>query len=205
MIAIVNYGMGNVASVSMAFQSLGYEVCITDQRDTLQKASHIILPGVGSFQAAVEEIEKRGLRETLRELAQEKPFLGICLGMQLLFSEGDEGGISKGLDVIPGRVEKMKTNLLLPHIGWNTLNITNNKDEFGVFQDKHVYFVHSYQVFTEPKYIVASTDYEVDVPAIVRNGHIVGMQFHPEKSSDIGMQLLKTFLTSTNKSFSCLK
>ncbi|MDC3416268.1 imidazole glycerol phosphate synthase subunit HisH [Aquibacillus salsiterrae] len=199
MIAIVDYGMGNVASVTTAFKRLGYDVILTDKKDELAKASHIILPGVGSFQAAVEEIEERGLKETLKHLANEKPFLGICLGMQLLFTEGYEGGTSLGLDLIPGTVEKIKTPYILPHIGWNSLDIKENDRSFQSFQGEHVYFVHSFEARTEERYLVATAEYGTEVPAIVKNGNVYGIQFHPEKSGEIGVEILKTFLREETK------
>ncbi|MED1201605.1 imidazole glycerol phosphate synthase subunit HisH [Heyndrickxia acidicola] len=194
MIAIVDYGMGNIASVSNALTSLGYENCITDQASVLEEATHIILPGVGSFQAAVEEIDTRGLRPILSRLSKDKPFLGICLGMQLLFEKGNEGGNSSGLSLIPGSVEKIETDLILPHIGWNTLEIMGEQNVFKGFQSKHVYFVHSYRANTPKEYIVASTEYGSDIPAVVQNGKVVGMQFHPEKSGDTGLGLIQTFI-----------
>lgn len=194
MIAIVDYGMGNVASAANAFRKLGQEIMITDDPKLLKKATHIILPGVGSFQAAVEEIEARGLREILQELAKEKPFLGICLGMQLLFETGTEGTVTNGLGFIPGIIEKIETEEILPHIGWNTLDVRENASEFQAFQHKHVYFVHSFQARTENRFIVATTEYGAEIPAIVRNQNVVGMQFHPEKSGEVGMNLIKWFL-----------
>ncbi len=198
MIAIVDYGMGNIASVKTAFEKLGYEVVVTDDIDTLSAATHIILPGVGSFHAAVEEINTRHLKEDLQKLAKEKPFLGICLGMQLLFDKGFENGIADGLGLIPGEVNVIKTEYILPHIGWNELNIEHNHTVFDMFQNKHVYFVHSFQALTEKKYVVATANYGTEVPAIVRNGHIFGMQFHPEKSGEIGVKLLQAFLQQTS-------
>jgi imidazole glycerol-phosphate synthase subunit HisH len=194
MIGIVDYGIGNVASLSNALKQLGYESMVTDDPAELMQSTHIILPGVGSYKAAVLEIEERKLRNLLIELAKVKPFLGICLGMQLLFSNGFEGEPSKGLDLIPGTVEKIETEYILPHIGWNTLSVTNEKEIFGSYQGHAVYFVHSYGVKTAPKYIVAETDYGVNLPAIVKRKNIIGMQFHPEKSGAVGMSLLKTFL-----------
>jgi imidazole glycerol-phosphate synthase subunit HisH len=194
MIAIVDYGMGNIASVRNALQKLGHHTCISDDPQLLEQASHLILPGVGSFQAAVEEINKRGLREVLQKLAERKPVLGICLGMHLLFSEGLEGGRSQGLDLIPGQVEKIKTDYLLPHIGWNQLKINEEENMFRDFHDKHVYFVHSYQAKTLSKYVVATAEYDNHIPAIVQNDHVFGMQFHPEKSGKVGYELIKTFL-----------
>ncbi|GGH76945.1 glutamine amidotransferase [Pullulanibacillus pueri] len=195
MIAIVDYGMGNIESVAMAFKKLGYDICVTDDIPTLELASHIVLPGVGAFPAAMEEIAKRGLREPLRKLAGTTPLLGICLGMQLLFSEGEEGGTpTKGLDILPGRVTKMATQEILPHMGWNTLKISPEYSTFAPLEGKHVYFVHSYSVSTDKKWIVATADYGMNVTAIVKKNHVYGMQFHPEKSGDVGRELLKLFL-----------
>lgn len=194
MIAIVDYGMGNIASVSTAFRNLGYDVIITDDKEKLEKATHLILPGVGSFRAAVEEIEERNLKSFLQEQAKHKPFLGICLGMHLLFTEGYEGGATKGLDLIPGTVEKIETSLILPHIGWNALNIQLQQESWKQFQDRHVYFVHSFQACTDSSFLIATADYEADVPAIVQKENVYGIQFHPEKSGEVGQKILKTFL-----------
>lgn len=199
MIAIVDYGMGNTASVKTAFTALGYEVEITDNPIQLKKASHIILPGVGSFQAAMEEIDKRNLRDILMELATEKPFLGICLGMQLLFSEGYEGTYTKGLDLIPGTVRKIETPYLLPHIGWNALTITAGDVAFSIFQDQHVYFVHSFMAQTNAEYVVATAEYGPDITAIVKKDNIYGIQFHPEKSGEVGKSILQVFLKEVSK------
>ncbi|GGE39907.1 imidazole glycerol phosphate synthase subunit HisH [Pullulanibacillus camelliae] len=194
MIAIVDYGMGNIASVTMALKHLGHDVVVTDDSATLKQASHIILPGVGAFPTAMEEIKKRGLREPLRHMAKTTPFLGICLGMQLLFSEGEEGQKTAGLDLIPGKVSKIETPYILPHMGWNTLRVLPEHQEFLPLNDKHVYFVHSFAVKTSLAHIVATTDYGTEVTAIVKQGHIYGMQFHPEKSGIYGRELLKLFL-----------
>ncbi len=191
--------MGNVASVTTAFQKLGYEIEITDSVERLKKASHIILPGVGSFKAAVEEIETRGLMQPLRELAKEKPFIGICLGMQLLFEKGYENGLTEGLRLIPGTVERIETSFILPHIGWNQLQIENQNEAFAKLQDKHVYFVHSYQATTQQKYLVATTNYGARVPAMVRDRNVFGIQFHPEKSGEVGVELLKIVMKLTEE------
>ncbi|UYM82214.1 imidazole glycerol phosphate synthase subunit HisH [Heyndrickxia coagulans] len=198
MIAIVDYGMGNIASASNAFRTLGLKVAVTDDPEKLGAATHIILPGVGAFKAAVDEIEKRGLRPVLTELGKKKPFLGICLGMQLLFETGFENGVSEGLGLIPGTVERIPANEILPHIGWNTLDVKPGFPAFAPFQHQYVYFVHCYQAKTKASYIVASTDYGAEIPAIVKNGHVYGMQFHPEKSGKTGMALLKTFLQESS-------
>lgn len=194
MIGIVDYGMGNVASLANALNRLGYSSVVTDQFSELKKATHIILPGVGSFQAAASEIDQRDLRESLIELAENKPFLGICLGMQLLFTTGNEGKLSRGLDLLPGTVEKLETTFILPHMGWNTLDIVGEKSIFAHFHRQSVYFVHSFGVKTAPENIVATAEYGVDIPAIVQQGNIFGMQFHPEKSGEVGLSLLRTFL-----------
>lgn len=199
MIAIVDYGMGNIASVETALHNLGYDVIVTDNPAQLADASHIILPGVGSFQAAVEEIEKRNLKEVLQTLAENKPFLGICLGMQLLFTEGLEGGNTKGLGLIPGTIEKIETDYLLPHIGWNALDIVADQPNFQAFQDQHVYFVHSFAAKTDKQYIVATAEYGSDVTAIVKSGLTYGIQFHPEKSGEVGIAILKAFLQEVSQ------
>lgn len=199
MIAIVDYGMGNIASVETALHNLGYDVIVTDNPAQLAKSSHIILPGVGSFQAAVEEIEKRNLKEVLQTLAKNKPFLGICLGMQLLFTEGLEGGNTRGLNLIPGTIEKIETDYLLPHIGWNALDIAADQPNFQPFQDQHVYFVHSFAAKTDKQYIVATAEYGPDVTAIVKSGRTYGIQFHPEKSGEVGVAILKAFLQEVSQ------
>jgi len=199
MIGIVDYGMGNIASVRNTLTRLGIQTVVSDQPEILEQTSHIILPGVGSFQAAIHEIEQRGLKNIIRDLAKEKPILGVCLGMQLLFSEGFEGGRKDGLDLIPGQIKKMETDFILPHIGWNQLHIQNHRNSYSEFVGEHVYFVHSYQANTDAEYIVATTDYGVEIPAIVQKDHVFGMQFHPEKSGKVGLELIKMFLGVSGK------
>ncbi|GEN56249.1 imidazole glycerol phosphate synthase subunit HisH [Halolactibacillus alkaliphilus] len=199
MIAIVDYGMGNVLSVRHAFEHLNQTVIVTDKPEELRKASHIILPGVGSFQAAMEEIHARNLYDLLIELAQTKPFLGICLGMQLLFTEGTEGKHTEGLDLIPGTIRKIKTDYILPHVGWNQLMISNQHKAFKQYEQAFVYFVHTYQAETDDKYIVAKSTYGEDITAIVRKDNIFGIQFHPEKSAKIGSSIIQTFLNEVTK------
>lgn len=199
MIAIVDYGMGNVASVTTTFRKLGYETVITDDKEQLDQASHLILPGVGSFQAAVKEIEERDLKGFLQSQAEKKPFLGICLGMQLLFTEGFEGGRTEGLGLLPGEVNRIETEYLLPHIGWNALEIKTSRESWQEFQDRHVYFVHTYQAYTESEYIVAASEYGTEVPAIVNKEKVYGIQFHPEKSGEVGQRILNAFLKETTQ------
>ncbi len=199
MIAIVDYGMGNVLSVRHAFEKLGESIVVTDDPATLRQADIIVLPGVGSFQAAMKEIYDRDLYDVLIALAKTKPFLGICLGMQLLFSEGTEGEVTKGLDLIPGRVRKINTDYILPHVGWNQLTISEHHPAFKGFEQAFVYFVHTYQAETDAQYIVAKSTYGEDITAIVRSGHIFGIQFHPEKSADVGSDIIQTFLNEVKR------
>jgi glutamine amidotransferase len=199
MIAIIDYGMGNVLSVRHAFEKLGETVIVTDDHKALREADIIVLPGVGSFQAAMKEIHDRNLFDILIELAEKKPFLGICLGMQLLFSEGTEGEITKGLDLIPGTVRKINTDYVLPHVGWNQLTIAEDHPAFKAFEQTFVYFVHTYQAETDDQYIVAKSTYGEDITAIVRKGHIFGIQFHPEKSAEVGSDIIQTFLDEVKK------
>ncbi|KQL53879.1 imidazole glycerol phosphate synthase subunit HisH [Heyndrickxia shackletonii] len=194
MIGIVDYGMGNIASVRNTLSKLCVQTIVSDQAEMLEQASHIILPGVGSFHASIDEIEQRGLKGVIQDLARKKPILGVCLGMQLLFSEGFEGGRKEGLDLIPGQIKRIKTDYILPHIGWNQLHIQNEGNGFRDFEGEHVYFVHSYQVQTDATYIVATTDYGTEIPAIVQKDNVFGMQFHPEKSGKVGLELIKMFL-----------
>jgi imidazole glycerol-phosphate synthase subunit HisH len=200
MIAIVDYGVGNVASVANACKQLGYETILTDKKEEFEQATHIILPGVGSFRAAMKEIERRNLRDLLLELASRKPFIGICVGMQLLFEKGCEHGETEGLGLLPGKVAKIETEHLLPHIGWNALDVSDNFPTYSNHQGKHVYFVHSYQAYTPDEYIVASTEYGTQIPAIVQKGTICGIQFHPEKSEKVGQLLLQSVLESSQQS-----
>ncbi|AIF66538.1 imidazole glycerol phosphate synthase [Terribacillus saccharophilus] len=202
MIAIVDYGVGNVASVANACKQLGYETILTDKKEEFEQATHIILPGVGSFRAAMEEINKRDLRELLLDLAARKPFIGICVGMQLLFEKGFEHGETEGLGLIPGTVDKIETKHLLPHIGWNALEVSESFPTYTEQNGKHVYFVHSYQANTPEEYIVASTEYGTQIPAIVQNGNICGIQFHPEKSEKVGQLLLQSVFESSQKAYS---
>ncbi|MFS0560413.1 imidazole glycerol phosphate synthase subunit HisH [Terribacillus sp. 179-K 1B1 HS] len=199
MISIVDYGVGNVASVANACKQLGYETILTEKKEVFEQATHIILPGVGSFRAAMEEIERRNLRELLLDLAARKPFIGICVGMQLLFEKGFEHGETAGLGLITGTVEKIKTSLLLPHIGWNALEVDERFPTYTEHDGKHVYFVHSYQAYTPEEYIVASTEYGTNIPAIVQKDNICGIQFHPEKSEKVGQLLLQSVFESSQQ------
>lgn len=196
MIGIIDYGMGNLRSVQKALEALGYEAFISSDREELSRARGIILPGVGAFPDAMKNLKSSGLELLVKEYASEnKPLLGICLGMQLLFEVSYEGYECQGLELIPGKVLKLKETLKIPHMGWNDLSLAEQSPLLkGVSQGSYVYFVHSYYVeMGNVKDLNAYTNYGVTVPAIVSRGNIFGAQFHPEKSGSTGMQILKNF------------
>jgi len=195
-IAIIDYGMGNLHSVSKAVERLGYEAIVTADRDAILAASGVILPGVGAFGDAMELIRESGLDGTIEDVAASgKPLLGICLGMQLLFTESEEHGLHRGLDLLPGRVERFRGDFKVPHMGWNRLAFLRESPLLDGLDGGHAYFVHSYRVIPENRNdLIATAEYYVEVSAIVGRGNVFGMQFHPEKSGDVGMQLLGNFL-----------
>lgn len=201
MIVIIDYGMGNLKSVYNALKSIGLESKISSNKEDIIKAKALILPGVGSFKDAMDNIEKESLDDLIKnEVKKGKFILGICLGMQLFFEKGFEVEERKGLSLLKGNVIKMKgdtkNNIKIPHIGWNNL-IYNRKDSLieKVDEGEFVYYVHSYyaQEYDEND-LVAYSEYGTNkIPGIVRNNNIVGIQFHPEKSSNTGLKLLKNF------------
>lgn len=201
-IAIVDYGMGNLHSVSKAVERLGYESLVTGNREQILAADGIILPGVGAFGDAMEHLRETGLDEVMREAASgTKPLLGICLGMQLLFSESEEHGQHEGLNILPGSVVRFTGgDYKVPHMGWNRLQFKNPEHPlFAGLEEGHVYFVHSYHVLPEAEsHLLAVTDYGIPVTAIVGHDSVYGMQFHPEKSGELGMSLLRNFLALTD-------
>ncbi|SFK54740.1 imidazole glycerol phosphate synthase subunit hisH [Marinilactibacillus piezotolerans] len=182
MIAIVDYGLGNIANLTNALEFLGYEVMVTNDQKELEKADKIILPGVGHYKDAMNRIEELKLLPVLEDLKETKPFIGICLGMQLLFEHSEEGNVD-GLGYLPGTVKKITGNVTVPHLGWNKLH-----SSFPSLDDD-VYFIHSFKVHTDQN-VIATAEYEEDVVAIVQKGSIVGIQFHPEKSGEKGLQIL---------------
>ncbi len=195
MIAIVDYGMGNLRSVQKAFEYLGFEALITTNRQNLIDASHIILPGVGAFADAAASLKASDMQDTmLTEIRKGKPFLGICLGMQLLFDKSYENGEHNGLALVPGEVVRFEVkNLKVPHMGWNNLIAVNN-ELFDGGNEKYVYFVHSYHAADVPReYIIAEADYGYRFTAAVAKDNVFGLQFHPEKSGDVGLDMLKRF------------
>ncbi|MBP2001412.1 glutamine amidotransferase [Paenibacillus shirakamiensis] len=198
-IAIVDYGMGNLHSVAKACERLGFDTIVTNDPSIILGAKGVILPGVGAFGDAMQHLQESGLATTVKEVAQSgKPLLGICLGMQLLFDRSEEHGIHHGLGILPGHVVRFEGgSYKVPHMGWNHLTYTQSTSPlFEGLTEGHVYFVHSYHVLPDRKEdLLAVTDYEQPVTAIVGAGHVYGMQFHPEKSGELGMSLLRNFLT----------
>lgn len=197
MIAVIDYGAGNLFSVSNALRFLGVEHCLTKDEMLLREASGLILPGVGAFPSAMKKLKSSGLINCILEESAKKPLLGICLGMQLLFEYGYEFEETAGLGLIPGTVEKMcpnNTDCKIPHMGWNSLHIQNSCSLLeGVAEKTFVYFVHSYAAKTQAKYIAADVDHGGSVPALVFRGNVFGAQFHPEKSGTSGLAILKNF------------
>lgn len=196
MIAIIDYGAGNLFSVKNALDYIGVSCRITADPGEIRKADEIILPGVGAFPDAMRMIREANLADLLREQAQEKPFLGICLGMQILFETGHEFEETQGLGLIPGDVIHLKEQegFKIPHMGWNSLRMKNPCPMLrGIEEGAYVYFVHSFRADTKQEYIAADTLYTEPVPALVHRGNVFGAQFHPEKSGEVGLAMLKNF------------
>lgn len=201
MIGIVDYGMGNLFSVSKALERLGVPYIISDNKEQLAHAEGLILPGVGAFRDAMKLLNETGLSSFIIEQAQKgKPVLGICLGMQLLFEESEENGLHTGLGLLKGRavhfdgVDQSGTAYKVPHMGWNRLVFHHESPLTAGLEEEHVYFVHSYYVTgTMEEALIASADYFGTVPAVVGKENVFGMQFHPEKSGDLGMGLLGNY------------
>lgn len=197
MIAIVDYGMGNLGSVQKAVESLGERAHITSSPYSIEKAEKIIFPGVGNFGKAVCELKGRKIYSVLKKkIAAGTPFLGICLGMQLLLEESDEAPGIKGLGVIKGRVELFKTKkLIVPHMGWNQIKIKDKKGLFkGIKDNSYFYFAHSYYCKPKEPVILSTTDYSLDFASSLHKKNIWAVQFHPEKSQALGLKVLSNFL-----------
>jgi glutamine amidotransferase len=199
-IAIIDYGMGNLYSVSKAVERLGCEMAVTSDPLQILAADGAILPGVGAFGDAMANLRDTGLADTVKAYAASgKPLLGICLGMQLLFTESEEHGHHQGLDLLPGRVVRFQGSYKVPHMGWNELSFVQPSPLFEGVAPGHVYFVHSYHALPEQSSdLLAVTDYHQPVTAIVGRGSVYGMQFHPEKSGELGMALLERFVGLVN-------
>jgi len=200
-VGIVNYGMGNLGSVRRALEDLGADAFIAEHPMSLFEANRIVLPGVGAFSEGMAHLQEGGWVQAIRRfvLTERKPLLGICLGMQMLASEGEEGGITAGLDLIGGRIRRLDTvgcSLRVPHVGWNDVTFPEDQPLFAhVPQHSDFYFVHSYAFDpVRPQDVAASTSYGITIVAGVRHENVFGTQFHPEKSSRAGRQLLRNFM-----------
>ncbi|MDD5952492.1 MAG: imidazole glycerol phosphate synthase subunit HisH [Oscillospiraceae bacterium] len=207
MIALIDYGAGNLQSVITALQYIGCEdVCVTKDKDVLLSADAAILPGVGSFGHAMECLHQSGLVEPVKEfIASDKPFLGICLGLQMLFEESEESPGVPGLGVLKGKISLIPyeygMDMKIPHMGWNSLDIQKPGGLFaGIENGAYVYFVHSYYLHAEDRDVVSSqTKYGVLIDASIQRGNLYATQFHPEKSGDVGIQMLRNFVSLIHK------
>jgi len=197
-IAIIDYGVGNLFSLSSSLKFLGLDCLVTNKKEALIAAEKIILPGVGAFGDAMGKLVETGLVDTVREQAKRKPLLGICLGMQLLFDKSYEYGEHEGLKLIRGEVAPLAADinpdLKVPHMGWNRLEIVKDDPIFKYFKNgESVYYVHSFYAKNCEESTLGVSEYDVSVTGIVREGHVYGAQFHPEKSGDAGLRLLRAF------------
>lgn len=200
MVAIIDYDAGNIKSVEKALAFLGEEAVITRDHDTILSCDHVILPGVGAFGDAMEKLHQYHLIDTIHQVVEKKiPFLGICLGLQLMFEKSDEAPGVKGLGILEGEIVKIpkQEDLKIPHMGWNNLSIRPGAKLFqGIEENPYVYFVHSYYLKAKNEDIVAATtEYSTTIHASVEKDHVFACQFHPEKSSSVGLQILKNFVS----------
>ncbi len=195
-VAVIDYGLGNLRSVAKALEAVGANVKITSQPEDLKAASAIVLPGVGAFKRAMDNLIRLSILPSISSAIKSgKPFLGICLGLQILFTESREHGLHKGLDVIKGEVKKFSPGVKIPHMGWNQVR----SGKTGLFKNipdgAYFYFVHSYYVQPEDKnVIIGSTKYGVEFASAINKGNLWGVQFHPEKSAELGLTVLQNFL-----------
>ena len=200
MIAIVDYGVGNLFSLRSSFQKIGAEAIVASDKRTIENAEKIILPGVGAFEDAAKKLRATGLDEVVKaEVEKGKYLMGICLGMQLLFKESHEYGVHEGLGLLDGKVVPMKgyikDGLKIPHIGWNGLHFTKEHFLFKhIKEGDHAYFVHSYFASVCEDSLIATAEYDKELTAAVAKDNITGCQFHPEKSGDVGLNILKAFV-----------
>jgi imidazole glycerol-phosphate synthase subunit HisH len=198
MIAIIDYGMGNLRSVQKGFERTGFDAVVTRDPGAIESARGVVLPGVGAFSACMENLERFGLIEPIRKIVRDqKPFLGICLGFQLLFSESEEFGNQKGLDLFRGKVIGFRPgeNLKVPHMGWNQIEKTKDSPFLdGLSSGDYVYFVHSFYVVPDDSSLIATTtDYDNSFVSSIATDHLFACQFHPEKSQELGLRILANF------------
>lgn len=208
MITLVDYGVGNLFSLTSSFRAIGCEVRLTGDPSEVKKAEKILLPGVGAFRDAAKKLKETGLDRILKEKAAEgTPILGVCLGMQLLFEKSFEYGEWEGLGLIPGEIrpisETIPEGLKIPHMGWNALSFPKEKHPLFryISQGDHVYFVHSFSAVTENENIIAKAEYGADLTAAAAKRNVMGCQFHPEKSGDVGLKILRAFDEMDTASF----
>ena len=197
-VAIIDYGVGNLRSVEKAFAAMDCEAVISSDESVLRKAERLVLPGVGAFGACMKALKGRGFDRLVQERASEgTPLLGVCVGMQLLFDESVEFGSTRGLGLLRGSVRRFSGDLVVPHVGWNRIQQTRSHQLFeGVDEGAFCYFVHSF--YCEPvdqKVVVGETEYGVRYASVVAEGNVCGVQFHPEKSQEVGLRMLKNFAT----------
>lgn len=198
MIAIIDYDAGNIKSVEKAVQYLGEEAVITRDKDVILQSDKVILPGVGAFGDAMEKINAYGLKNTIYDVVEKKtPFLGICLGLQLLFKSSEESPGATGLGILDGEILRIpaQEGLKIPHMGWNSLKVKKGAKLFqGLEEEPYVYFVHSYYLKAAEDIVAATTEYSTMIHASVEKENVFACQFHPEKSSAVGLQILKNFI-----------
>ncbi|HCQ5967788.1 TPA: imidazole glycerol phosphate synthase subunit HisH [Clostridioides difficile] len=193
---IVDYGLGNIDSVSRGFRKAGIETKISSDIDEIKQADSLILPGVGAFRDSISALDKLGLIPIIKEhVSKGKFMIGICLGMQLLYEKSYEHGEYEGLGLIKGSIDKLDITLKVPHMGWNNLKFNKANDDILKYinEDDYVYFVHSYYANSSNEELVAFSEYEKKIPAIVRKGNVYGIQFHPEKSGEVGLNILRAY------------
>ncbi len=195
MIAIIDYGMGNLRSVKKAFEFVGYDAIVTDDIEKIRKADKIVLPGVGAFGDAIKTIREKHIDEEIYKAVElKKPFLGICLGMQMVFDKSYEYGEHEGLGIIKGEIKLLPDNVKRPHIGWNSLDIKMRSPLFeGLGDEPYVYFVHSYFLETDAPVVSATTFYGREIQVAAQKDNVFALQFHPEKSGNTGLKILKNF------------
>jgi glutamine amidotransferase len=197
-IAIIDYNIGNIKSVENAFKKIGADVKVTDKPEIISGAKAVVLPGVGAFRDAIGNLKRLGLYECVIDtIKQDKPFLGICIGLQVLFEYSMEGEKTRGLSIFRGSIEKIPDGVKIPHMGWNKIGIIKNESRLfkGIVSGESFYFVHSYHAVCADKEIISSTtDYGIDIVSSIEKGNAYAVQFHPEKSSTFGLQVLKNFM-----------